>query len=185
MPRGITMARSSKSKKSPSRKRYEEKNPTISFRLDRGTQKHLKEHLEGTGCSFADFIKDTLGGEKSMVEKRVEMLASRQADPSLEERVRCVENLVHEIFSITVDTHEYPPYCPRCDNQELFRADGRETESRLAQPWVPTWKCPKCGFFINTYKRIEPTSIKWVDPDSGNYVDKPKTSARHWLRKHK
>ncbi len=120
-----------------------------------------------------------------MVKKRIETLASRQVDPSLEERVRCLENLVHEIFSLTVDTGEYPPCCPHCDNQELFQCEGKEIESKLAHPEVITWKCPKCGFFINTYKRIDPASIKWVAPNSGNFVDKPKTSARHWGKKQK
>ena len=173
------MAKTKGSKKPPSRQRYDNEHRIRSVRLDRETNERLDKLLEGTGCSFADFVKDALGREESMVEKRVETLASRQVDPSLEERVRCLENLVHEIFSLTVDNRENPPYCPRCEGQELFRCDGRETESRIKHPWVPTWKCPKCGFFINTYKRIDPASIKWVDPDSGNYVDKPKTSARH------
>jgi predicted RNA-binding Zn-ribbon protein involved in translation (DUF1610 family) len=120
-----------------------------------------------------------------MVEKRVEILASKQIHPSIEHRLRCLEELVHQIFSLTVDTDDYPPLCPRCENQELFRAEGREMESALAHPWVLTWECPKCGFFMNTYKQIEPKSIKWTDPDTGKYIDKPKTSSRHWLRKHK
>jgi hypothetical protein len=168
------MVKDRKRKKPPSRKKYEEEHPTLSFRLDRETQEHLKEHLVGTECSVADFVKDNLGREESMVEKRIETLASKQVDPSLEERVRCLEDLVHEISSLTVDTDEYPPYCPRCDNQELFQCEGRETESKLAKPWVFSWKCPKCGFFINTYKRIDPASLKWIDPESGKYIDKPK-----------
>jgi hypothetical protein len=179
------MAKANKSKKPPSRKRYEEKHPTISFRLDGETHEHLKEHLESIGCSFADFVKDYLGREKSMIEKRVNMHTSRQVGPSDEDRIRCLEDLAHQIFLLTVDTDEYPPYCPRCDNQELFQSEARETESNLAQPWVITWKCPQCGFFINTYKRIDPNSIKWVDPDSGRYIDKPNVSSRHWLKKRK
>jgi len=168
------MAKPNKSKKSPSRKRYEEEHPTISFRLDRETRKNLKEHLDGTGCSFADFVKDSLGREKSMIEKRVNTHTSRQVSPTDEDRIRCLEDLVQQIFLLTVDTDEYPPYCPHCDNQKLFRCEGRETESGLAQPWVFTWRCRKCGFFVNTYKRIDPKSIKWIDPDSGEYIDKPK-----------
>jgi hypothetical protein len=171
--------------KTPSRARYDESHPVISGRLDRDTYDHLKVYLEESGCSLADFVKDALGREESMVEKRVETLASRQADPSLEERVRCLEDLIHEVFMLTVDTDEYPPLCPRCDNQELFQAEGRETESSLAHPVVFTWKCPGCGFFVDTYKRIDPKSIKWIDPDSGKYIDKPKALARHRLKKRK
>jgi hypothetical protein len=169
-------------KKSPSRIRYEERHHVRSCRLDIETDKLLIEHLNSIGCSFADFVKDALGREESMVEKRVETLASRKADPPLEERVRFLENLVHEILGLTVDHKRYPPFCPRCDNQELFECEGREKESKLAHPEIKTWKCQKCGFFIDTYKRIEPASIKWVDPDNGDYIAKPKVSARHWLK---
>jgi hypothetical protein len=178
------MAKASKSKKSPSRKRYEAEHPTISFRLDRETYKHLKEYLDSSGCSFADFIKDAIGREGSMIEKRVEILASKQIHPAIEHRLRCLEDLVQQIFNITVDTEEYPPLCPHCNNQELFQAEGRETESSLAQPWVITWKCPKCGYFINTYKRIDPKSIKWIDPDSWKRIDEPRISAKRRLKKH-
>jgi predicted RNA-binding Zn-ribbon protein involved in translation (DUF1610 family) len=177
------MTRFKTSGKPPSRRRYEEQNPTVSFRLKRELKEDLKEHLKGTGCSYADFVKDALGREKAMIDERVEILASKRLDAQLEDGVRCLENLVHEVFSLTVDNKRYPPLCPRCDNQELFRCEGREAESKLAHPWVLTWKCPACGFFVNTYKRIDPASTKWIDPDSGSYVDKPKPSARHWLRK--
>jgi predicted DNA-binding protein len=179
------MARTNKSQKSPSRKRYEESHPTRSCRLNEKDDEILKELLEHTGRSFADFVKDHIRKEEAMVEKRVEILASKQIQPAIEHRLNCLEDLVHQIFSTTVDTEKYPPLCPYCDNQELFQAEGREIESRLAHPWVRTWKCPKCGFFINTYKRIEPKSIKWTDPDTGKYIDKPKTSSRHWLGKNK
>jgi predicted DNA-binding protein len=124
------MTKSRGSRKSPSRRRYEERRPTLSFRLDIEDKERLKEHLEGTGCSPADFVKDALGREEAMVDKRVEILASRRLDASVEDRVRCLENLVHEIFSLTVDNKRYPPLCPRCDNQErplewlIFRVSG-------------------------------------------------------------
>ena len=172
------MVKDKKRKKPPSRKKYEEEHPTLSFRLDRETREHLKEHLAGTGCSVADFVKDNLGREESMVEKRVEILASRQMDPSAEYRLRCLEDLVYYIVSLGIDTREFPPYCPRCEGQELFMCESREMESTIADPWVPTWKCPKCGFFLNTYKRLDPKSIKWIDPDRGGYTNKPKPSTR-------
>ena len=174
------MAKGNKTKKPPSRKRYEESHPVFSTRLDRDTLDRLKGHLKSTGYSRADFIKDNLGREESMVEKRVEILASREVGPSLEDRVRCLEDLVYYIISLGgIDTREYPPYCPHCEGQKMFRCEGRETESTIAHPWVPTWKCPKCGYFINTYKRIDPKSIKWIDPDTWEHIDKPRSSARH------
>ena len=120
--------------KPPSRIRYEERHRVRSCRLDIEADRLLTEHLDSIGCSFSDFVKDSLGREESMVEKRVEILALSQIDPSLEERARCLENLVHEIFSITVDHNQYPPYCPHCDGQELFWCEGREAESTIAHP---------------------------------------------------
>jgi len=72
------MVRSKQAKKKPSRVAYEESHPTISFRLDIETHDRLKEHLKETGCSFAVFVKDALGREKTMVEERVTKLASRK-----------------------------------------------------------------------------------------------------------
>ncbi len=76
------MNSSKKSKKSkgkpPSRERYEQEHPTISFRLDKEIKQSLKEHLNGTGSSFADFIKGALGKEKAMVENRIEKLAAQR-----------------------------------------------------------------------------------------------------------
>ena len=114
-----------------------------------------------------------------MVEKRVEILASREVGPSLEDRIRCLEDLVLQVFGITVDTDEYPPICSYCENEDMVQCEGREMESSLAHPRVITWKCPKCGYFINTYKRIDPKSIKWIDPDTWESIDKPRNSPRH------
>ncbi len=150
------VAKVKKSTKPPSRKRYEEEHRTRSARLDREDNELLDSLLEGTGCSFADFIKDALGREKSMVEKRVETQALKQIHPAIEHRLRCLEDLVQQILGLAVDTDEYPPYCPHCDGQKMFQAEGRETESTITHPWVLTWKCSKCGFFIDTYKRIDP-----------------------------
>lgn len=173
------MAKNKMHRKKPSRKRYEEEHPTVSFRLDRETYDGLKEHLAGTSCSFADFIKDALGREKSMVEKRVEMLAAKETSPAVEDRLRCLEEFVHQLFSVAVDTDEFPPYCPHCDNQQMFYAEGTETESTRRVTQIHTWKCPGCGFFINTSRRIDPNSIRWVDPNTGKFASKPTPYCRN------
>ena len=169
-------------KKPPSRQRYEQTHRVRSCRLNKEEDDILEEKLTLSGRTFGDFVRDHIKEERAMVDKRVNMIASKLKGPSDEERLRSLENLVYEIFSITVDTQKYPPFCPHCDDQELFQCEGKETESKIAHPWVRTWKCQKCGFFINTYKRIDPKSIKWIDPDSGGYIDKPRTSKRHWLK---
>jgi len=168
------MARKKAYKKTASRKRYEEQHPTVSLRLDLEDLKCLKEHLSAAGCSLADFVKQHLRREKSMIEKRVKLMASRQVDPPLEERVRCLEDLVHTLVYLALDYRKFPPYCPRCENQKLLLCEGREMESNIAHPWVPTWKCPKCGYFINTYKCIDPESITGIEPDVGAAIHKRK-----------
>ena len=179
------MVKARRSRKPPSRKRYDEAHRVRSVRLDKEYDERLDKLLTALGLSFSDFMRAHIRNDEAMIEKRVEMLASRQIDPSVEHRLRCIEDLVQQIFTVSVDTDEYPPYCPHCENQELFQAEGRETESSLAHPVVFTWKCPGCGFFVDTYKRIDPKSIKWIDPDSGKYINKPRTSARHRPKKRK
>jgi hypothetical protein len=168
------MTRTKGKRKPPSRKRYEAEHPAITFRLDRATHDCLKEHLEGTGFSFADFIKGALGKERSMVEKRVKVLAAREADPSVEDRLRCLEDLVHQLFSLADSTHGWPPLCPHCDNQELIWAEGKQMESKstLALAWAHTWRCPKCGFFLNTSKRIDARTIVELDRSIGKSTSK-------------
>lgn len=172
-------------KNTPSRIKYEKEHRTRSCRLNKEDNELLDTLLEGAGWSYSDFVKAHIRKDVAMVERRVEILASRKVAPSAEDRVRCLEDLVYHILSLGIDTCEYPPYCPRCEGQELFRCEGRETESSIGIPWVPTWKCPKCGYFINTYKRIDPKSIKWIDPDTWERIDKPRTSGRHCGKKHK
>lgn len=146
----------------PSRRKYEEECPTISFRLDKKTHAALKQHLAGTSCSFADFIKDALGRENSMVEKRVEALAGAQVSPSVEDRLRGLEGFVHQLLSTAgIADPEWLPICPRCD-EDMSLAEGTETESKLRHPEVLTWQCPKCGYFADSFGRINPKSLVMV-----------------------
>ena len=85
----------------------------------------------------------------------------------LEEKVRCLEHLIHRltgyIFSLGVEIEmeeDLLPDCPHCENQDLLRADGNELETRRANKFMHTWACPKCGFFIDTYQRIDPQSVQ-------------------------
>ena len=113
-----------------------------------------------------------------MIEKRVEELALRQVDPSLEERVRCLEDLVHTLVCFALDYRKFPPLCPRCEGQQLLLCEGTEMESNIAHPWVPTWKCPKCGYLMNTYKRIDPESVIEIEPDGAASIHKPKNGKK-------
>ena len=53
--------------KPPSRKRYEQNNPTISFRVSREVHDKLKDHLARRRVSFADFVKESLGVQQIQI----------------------------------------------------------------------------------------------------------------------
>jgi len=59
------MAKNKAIKKKPSRIRYEEQHPTVSFRLPKGLYDKLKSHISDRGISFADFIKEALGEQEA------------------------------------------------------------------------------------------------------------------------
>ncbi|MFC2000540.1 hypothetical protein ACFLXE_07310 [Chloroflexota bacterium] len=84
-------------------------------------------------------------------------------EPSVEERLRCLEEFVHQLFSLATSTLDWPPWCPQCDGQELLEAEGTETESTGPHPRIYTWCCPKCGYFMNTSGRIDPDSVVFTD----------------------
>ncbi len=177
------MAKGKKSKKPPSKKRYDEEHRVRSARLDKEYNERLDKLLEGLGLSYSEYVKAHIREDEAMIEKKAEMLVSRQVDPSVEERIRELEDLVCQILITPQVTNEFPPFCPHCDGQLLLRCEADEVYSRYRG--VLTWKCPKCGFFVNTYKRIDPKSIKWSDADSGVHINKPKPSAKHSGKKHK
>lgn len=45
----------------PSQKRYEERNPTVSFRVDRDTYDRIKELQRKSGKSIVQLVKEALG----------------------------------------------------------------------------------------------------------------------------
>jgi len=104
-----------------------------------------------------------------MVEKRV--------DPSTEERIKWLQWLVHDLY-LCLDTEEWPPSCPRCQNERLYECQGMETLITERRSETITWKCPKCGFFIDSAFRIDPKSLRWIDPDTGRFTDRPTASSQ-------
>ena len=156
------MAKPSKSKKSPSRNRYEEEHPTISGRVDKETKRHLKEHLEAAGCSYGEFIKDALGKEKSMVEERVAKLASRRVEES-KAPTRDLElyGLVLDLAYWTLvlwmnqpDLLDVP--CPDCRfPSRLSGKEGRTVMLEMVESG--DFKCPECGLILKN-----PPQLAWV-----------------------
>jgi hypothetical protein len=166
------MARSKGKRKPPSRKRYEEEHKTRSCRLTRDENRCLDKLLEGTGFSFGDFVRSWLGEEESLIKKRVEVLAKKKVPPVGEERLRCLEALMFA-NCIQLRDHDWSPYCPRCGDQELLVAWGDEIGSTGAHQETPTLKCPKCGYFLDTLKGIDPKSLEWHDPSAAEAALKP------------
>lgn len=155
-------------KQKPSRARYEKAHPVFSARVDKETYDRLTNHLEGTGCSFADFLKDSLGREESMVERRVEMLAGRELDPSLEKRVEALEELMM-CAVIHMWDDRAPFWCPFCDGT-LHGAMVAEKGSRNRD--VFTYACPRCGFMMNPREKLDPRTLTWID-SKGRFISKP------------
>ena len=155
-------------KPKPSRARYEAEHPVFSARPDRATYDRLANHFNGTSCSLADFVNDSLGREESMVEKRIEMLAARKSDPSLEERVRILEGLVIQIMT-HAELTQIPYGCPRIDGR-LHHAMMAEMGSQ--DPDTFKYACPKCGHFVDQRGRLDPKSLRWIDSD-GRFISKP------------
>lgn len=55
------------SKKSPSRLRYEERNPTISARVPRELKEQLQDHLDRTGQSYSEWIQVSFNSDDDIV----------------------------------------------------------------------------------------------------------------------
>jgi len=147
------MARTNKSKKSPSRKRYEEAHPTRSCRLNKEDDELLEEHLERTGRSFADFVKDHLRKEEAMVEERVAQLASRKVEES--------ETPTHdlELYGLVLDLAYWTLVlwislpdpldvsCPDCRfPSKLSGKEGRTVMLEMVESG--DFKCPECGLTL-------------------------------------
>jgi len=148
--------------KPPSREKYEKEHPTVSFRLDKETHQRLKKHLDGTKCSVADFVKDSLGREDSMIAARVDILAAKEME-NADCRVRCLEDLVAQIL-LGLDTED-DPLCPLC-GEHLALCEARAIECPDLGS-MTIHGCPECGFFVDHYCRIDPDTIEWPqDEDS-------------------
>jgi hypothetical protein len=153
--------------KLPSREKYEKENPTVSFRLDKETYQRLKKHLAGTKCSFADFVKDSLGREETMIEKRIQARAE-QVD-ALKDELRCLRGLVLEAHLLVQLAGRGKglgdPFCPRCGD-EMALHEAKEIGAGPDEPELFTYACV-CGYFIDSYKGIDPSSLHLTDDDDG------------------
>jgi len=137
--------------------------PTISFRVDRQTKEELEEHLKASSCSFANFVKDALGREETMVEERVTKLASRKIE-EIETPPRDLE-----LYDIVVDlaywvivfwTNLPDPLdgvpCPSClFPSKLNKKEGRTVKLEMLENG--DFKCPECRLTLKN-----PPQLAWI-----------------------
>lgn len=132
----------------------------MSFRLGRETKARLMNHLEGTGCTFADFVKDSLGREQSMVEKRVTTLASRKIDqkPQLDSELhKVVLDLARWgiVFWANLRNPRESP-CPGCLFPSKMRKNQESRTVTLQMLENGDLKCPECGLTLRN-----PPQLAW------------------------
>lgn len=153
------MARDKGKPKPPSRRRYEENNPTISCRLTREDKGRLDKNLKKTGRSFSKFVIDALEDDESKVVQRIEMLAKEQAPLCSDDRLKCLEDILLQASVYLMD-HKWPLYCPLCEDTELIYASGCVN---IRNKWgvdIMTLKCPKCGYYLDSPRNIAPESLR-------------------------
>ena len=173
-----------KKNKPPSRQRYEQENPTVSCRLDKETHQRLSEYLQNTGTSLADLLRDALGRENSMIEERIQMLANQQAPLSDEGRLNCLEALVLQA-GVYLKDNDWPFFCPRCREHEMLYAKGEADIRPGEKEEAITFKCPGCGYFLDTPDHIDPDSLEWCDPSAAEAALNPKPAPKKLKRPRK
>jgi len=156
------MAKVRKNKKAPSRMRYEQRHPTRSCRLNIEEDELLEEHLEGTLRSFADFVKDHLREEETMVKERVEILASKKVKetktrpPDLE-LYPTILNLIHWVTLLWVNlTNLMEIPCPDClFPPKLTKKQPRTVMMQMLESG--DFRCPQCGLTLKN-----PPQLAWT-----------------------
>jgi hypothetical protein len=88
----VNMPRHRPTRKKPSRARYEETHPTISFRLPVETHSRLMEQMQALGLSAAGWVKSHLDQDDRRVEARAQVLAERRGN--LRRELERLEHLI-------------------------------------------------------------------------------------------
>ena len=152
-------------KKSPSREKYDEENPAISFRVPKQLKEQLEKYLAASGQSFADFAKSVLDGEQTLINERLNARVEQRFG-AFKNRVEAIDNLMFQLLCTFYDK-KLPVLCPRCEDKwgyRLLSAVGLHTGTDGKTEDYPTWKCPHCGWFYDIYGSMNPASIKWDEP---------------------
>ena len=90
----VNVAKHKAGRKKPSRARYENAHPTISFRLPLETHRRLIEQMQALRLSAAAWVKDHLDQDDRRAEARAEILAGRR--DNLKRELEKLERLVEQ-----------------------------------------------------------------------------------------
>ena len=96
-------------KRKPAQLRYDEKRPTISFRLDLSAKAELEQYIRRRGISYADFVKEALG-----VKIAKEKLAEEQYGEGYQDGVVDGMQFQEEEILARIKQMEFTPRCPSC-----------------------------------------------------------------------
>ena len=124
------MARSKPMKTKPSRARYEEANPTMSFRLPREIRDRLVAHLKALGQSFAGWVKDHLDQDEARAKARAEVLAEQRGN--LARELKRLERLIEQRqLQLDVPIEEEKKH-RRHELDDWYKREKRNVESNLS-----------------------------------------------------
>jgi len=151
----------------PSRKKYDDNNPTSSFRLPKQLKEQLEKHLATSGQTPRQFIESILKGEQALINQRVNARVE-QLFGAFKKRVDLIDDLVYQML-FTLRENNLSALCPRCKDKgdyRLFEVLSYQPGPNGRPEEFPTWKCPHCGWFYDIQGHIKPAYLQWDDPVS-------------------
>jgi len=150
----------------PSRKKYDEENPIVSFRLPWRLKMKLQQHLAASGQSFTKFTRSILDEEIAVVNERLNAIIDKKFGRYRKE-IDYYDDLTKQSLNTLYDD-DMRAYCPRCDEKNvndytallpavfLQKRDGSPTKCQ-------TWRCPCCGWYYDMKGELDPSKFKWCD----------------------
>jgi hypothetical protein len=150
----------------PSRKKYDEEHPIVSFRLPWRLKKKLQQHLAASGQSSARFIRSILDEEIAVVNERLNARIDKKYGRYRKE-IDYYDHMIKQSLDIIYDD-DMRAFCPRCDEKNpndytvllpatfLQKRDGSPTKCQ-------TWRCPCCGWYYDMKNELSLSKVEWLD----------------------
>lgn len=108
------MAKKTK-RRPPSRARYEQEHPTISFRADKPFKRRAEKLCNELNCSYADLMKFAVDKVEELMKQRVKELLDTRLQ-YLERTLEFIDDFLWQILC-ALDEHDLPAFCPRCQEK--------------------------------------------------------------------